>query len=93
MTKKEKFDIMVAAFEALLAKHKLWREYYTNFKQFNTDGDSAGAYTEWKKWAYDTHLYQWVASAFVWNETPQDQKIWRRFDYEWLKLICRNLNI
>lgn len=93
MTKKEKFDVAVAAFEALLSKNKLWEAYLLNFKQFNTDGDSTGVYTEWKKWANDTHLHQWVASAFVWNETQQHRYTWKELDYAWLQWICRNLNI
>lgn len=92
MTKKEKFDVAVAAFEALLGKNELWKAYLLNFNQCNQWYKSDEFYTSWKKWALHTRPFQWVASAFWWHETPQQHCVWRDLDYQWLQWICRNLN-
>ncbi len=65
MTKNEKFEISVAAFEALLGKNKLWSEYLMNFCHCQLNGDSAGIYTDWKKWLSFTPQHQWLSSAFI----------------------------
>ena len=92
MTKKEKFDVAVAAFEALLDKNKLWEEYLMNFSKCKLKGDLQEIYTNWKNWASSTPPYQWVAGGFIWDSTPQGHTTWHYFDYDWLKWICKNLN-
>lgn len=93
MTKKEKIRIAAAHFEALLGKHGLWKEYYSNLDQRVVKATRDTVYTDWMEWAYKTPLHQWISGAFVWENTPQGEKIWRRMDYEWLKNVCRILNI
>lgn len=92
MTKKEKFNVTVATFEKLLSQNKLWREYYANIGEQNVCMDEDKIYTSWKEWALSVPPYQWVASAFIWDKTPQENETWMHFDYIWLQWICRNLN-
>lgn len=92
MTEKEKFNVAVAAFEALLGKNKLWEAYLMNFSKCELKGDSQEIYTNWKNWALLTPPYQWVAGAFIWDETPQEHETWQYIDYRWLQRICRHLN-
>lgn len=92
MTKQEKFDVAVAAFEALLKTDKLWREYFTNITTSKPNVITNEVYTSWKDWALNTPTYQWCSGAFIWDKTQQGHSIWRDFDYAWLKWICRNLN-
>lgn len=91
MIKKEKFDVTVAAFEALLTDQNLWNAYYVNFKETNGKDKSTETYTEWKKWAYATPPSKWVSCAFIWDETPQRHWTWREFEYRWLKRVCEYL--
>lgn len=91
MTKKEKFEVSVAAFEALLSKNKLWLKYLVNFCNCTLKGRSEEVYTDWKKWASLTPQDQWCAGAFGWNTTQQGRKIWKDLDYQWLIWICKNL--
>ena len=92
MTKKEKFEVAVAAFEALLGKHLLWEEYLTTFNLRRLGGTSSEIYIDWKEWASITPKHQWCQSAFVWDNTPLGHDTWRNFDYLWLMWICDNLN-
>lgn len=92
LSRSEKHDVAVAAFEALLGKNRLWKEYMTNFNHSKLGGTSTEIYTDWKAWASFTPLYQWCCGAFVWQDTPQEHDTWRDFDYEWHRYICRNLN-
>lgn len=93
MTKKERIRIAAAHFEELLGKHGLWKEYYSNLSEDVVKATRDTVYTDWMEWAYKTPLHQWIAGAFFWEKTPQGEKIWRRMDYEWLKTMCRALNI
>lgn len=92
MTKKEKINVAVAAFEELLEKNKLWSEYLINFSRSHKISNLDGIYSLWKKWALNTPPYKWVASAFIWRETPETKYPWRELDYGWLIWICENLN-
>lgn len=92
MTKKEKFDVAVAAFEALLRNNKLWHEYLRNVCLGKNFDGSQTIYTTWKKWASNTPPYQWITGAFTWEATPQRHNTWRNLDYEWHRCICRKLN-
>lgn len=92
LSKFEKHDVAVAAFEALLGRNKLWEKYMTNFNHDRLHGHSTEIYTDWKAWASFTPPYQWCSSAFVWDYTTQGNDIWKNLDYEWLRWICQNLN-
>lgn len=92
MTKKEKFNVTVAAFEALLEKNKLWSKYMANFRRSNKINNSGIIYISWKEWASKTHPHKWLASAFIWEETPENVYPWRELDYAWLIWICENLD-
>lgn len=92
MTKKEKFNVAVAAFEELLGKHQLWEEYLTTFNLRRLGGTSQDIYADWKEWASSTPKYQWCQSAFIWEHTPLGHETWRNFNYNWLTWICENLN-
>lgn len=92
MKQEEKFEIAVAAFEALLGKNKLWEEYLLNFNKYNPHGHSEGIYTNWKQWAVNIPPYRWIASAFIWEDTRPLHYAWKELDYMWLVWICENLN-
>ena len=92
MTKKEKFEVAAAAFEALLGRNSMWKQYMQRFYLCKHLGNSDTIYTTWKKWAKSTPVHKWVKCAFVWSDTPQGHEIWRDIDYDWLTWICDNLN-
>lgn len=92
MTKKEKFEVTVAAFEALLSKNKLWEAYLTNHNSHIPGRNKEQIYTDWKEWASSIPPYLWCSSAFAWDYTEQGYRIWMDFSYEWLLWICSNLN-
>ena len=90
MKQEEKFEIAVAAFEALLAKRNLWRKYYANLDAHILHHGSDEIYTDWKEWAKRTPIHKWIKCAFVWNDTPQGYNTWRLLDYAWLTWNCDN---
>lgn len=92
MTKQEKFEVTVAAFEALLEKHELWSAYLINYSRSHQISNSEGIYNVWKEWALYMPPYKWVACAFVWSDTPETKDPWRELDYNWLIWICENLD-
>ena len=92
MTKQEKFDVAVAAFEALLKECNLWEDYFVTLNQRKFEGTSTEIYTDWKKWALELHPSSWVVCAFVWENTPLGYATWRNLNYRWIKWVCRNLN-
>lgn len=92
MTKKEKFNVAVAAFEALLSRNELWEAYMVNFSKCQLKGDSQEIYTKWKNWALNIPQNDWISSAFFWQGTPQERETWMHLDYYWLQWICSNLN-
>lgn len=92
MKQEEKFEVAVAAFEALLHENKLWKEYFTNFNHSKSYRIQGEIYTSWKEWLTNAPMYQWLSGAFIWDRTQQGHSTWRDLDYEWLKWICKNLN-
>lgn len=92
MTEQEKFDVTVAAFEALLVKNGLWKEYLINFRKSNPYRKSEEKFAFWKEWALPTPPFQWISGAFVWDDTPEGHLTWKEMDYTWLRVFCRNLN-
>lgn len=92
MSKQEKFDVTVAAFEALLKERNLREEYFVTLNLRKFGGTSKEIYTDWKKWALQTQPYGWIECAFVWENTPLGYATWKNLDYAWLKWILRNLN-
>lgn len=92
MANQEKFNVTVAAFEALLKKNELRSAYLINFSKSHQISNSEGIYNVWKEWALKYPPCKWVACAFFWSGTPETQYAWRELDYEWLIWITRNLN-
>lgn len=87
---QSEFDVTVAAFEALIRRSELWEEFLIYFNRSNPDRNLGEPYASWREWAFQTPPFQWVASAFLWDTTPQGRYIWRDLDYNWLQWICRN---
>lgn len=92
MTKKEKFEVAAAAFEALLGRNNLFNCYKKNFYLCKHLGSSDDIYTTWKMWAKDVPVHMWITGAFVWEETLQGHAAWHDIDYDWLRWLCANLN-
>lgn len=90
--KNNDINVVVAAFEALLEKNKLWSRYLINFSQSYHLSNSENIYSSWKEWALLTPPYRWVSDAFFWKETIETRYTWRELDYAWLIWICENLN-
>ena len=91
MTKKERFNVAVAAFEALLANSGLTKVYMDSFCCQRLGGQSDNIYTDWKNWASLTQVDMWLTAAFKWDYTSIDFESWRDIDYTWLRWICTNL--
>lgn len=92
MKQGENFEIAVAAFEALLRNNGLWEEYMKYFNLHQLDGQSEEIYTDWKKWARETHVYHWITCAFVWNQALHSRDTWKHLNFAWLLCICVNTN-
>lgn len=92
MTKQEKLDVTVEAFEAVLEQRKLRSAYLINFGKSYQISNLEKIYTLWKEWTLHTPPYQWVASAFIWEGTPERHCAWRNLDYTWLIWVSENLN-
>lgn len=88
MTKKEKFEVAVARFEAFLSAGNLAEQYFLEFREEWLDGDSDENYTRWLRWAKERKPHLWVSAAFDWQNTSKGVDVWSNFDHMWLTWLC-----
>ena len=85
------FDVLVAAFEALLNKHDVHQEYFSEFARCHSYSDKVDIYREWKRWANDGIPTCWIDDAFIWKNTKCGSEFWNLIAESWK--LYYNLNL
>lgn len=92
LSRSEKHDVAVAAFEALLNKYGAHKEYFDEFRKYNKCDIASDTFCEWRSWAKMTDPLFWLKDAFVWNATDRDFPFWYRISVEWSGYYMQHLN-
>lgn len=85
------FDVLAAAFEALIYESDLWMDYFYWFKEAHLNGCSEEVFTAWKSWAKSRPPKMWLCQAFIWEGTDIMYTKWNRLDNKWIKWLSENL--
>lgn len=91
MKTTEQFNVICAAFEALLNRHLLWQSYYQNFKRQKLEESNCQVYTTWKTWAINTRPELWLAGAFIWDKSEEGDQTWRAIAQKWENWLKANI--
>ena len=91
MTKKEKFDVAVAAFEAFLKRENAYGSYFREWEVQNEYQGTANVFYAWREWAKRWDPSLWIQSAFTWSKTNQGIDFWYTRQCEWV--ICMRENL
>lgn len=92
MTKKEKFNVAVAVFEAFLKRVNANTLYFKEWEEQNEYKGTTNVFYAWREWAKRWHPYLWISSAFTWNETDQGLNFWHTRHCMWKRYLKDNLN-
>ena len=86
------FDVLVAAFEAIIYEGDLWMDYFHYFRDAHLNGCYDEVFTAWKSWAKSRPPKMWLCQAFIWESTDIVYTKWNSLDNKWLEWLSANLN-
>lgn len=92
MTRQEKFDVTVAAFEAFLKKENAHTFYFKEWKKQKKYHDAGNDFHIWRVWAKVIHPESWISGAFVWRDTEKGYNYCRTINAAWIIWYSKKLN-
>lgn len=90
LSKSEKHDVAVAAFEALLKQHGAHRAYFNAWELQHEYKGSANVFYAWKEWARMKNPIVWIQTAFVWSGTEKGFQFWYDMHITWIRNYRKN---
>lgn len=92
MTREEKFNVAVAAFEAFLKKGNAHTSYFQEWEKRKDYHGTANVFYAWREWAKSEKPSSWIIGAFVWRETDRGRTYWSTLHLAWKRYLKDNLN-
>lgn len=84
------FDVLAAAFEAMIYESDLWMDYFYWFKKAHFNGRLGEVFTAWKSWAKSRPPKMWLCQAFIWEGTDTMYTKWNSLDNKWMEWLNAN---
>lgn len=92
MSKRVSLSVITAAFEATLHRHNAREAFFFNWSKQRYFFEVDNEFLLWKKTRRERHPYDWIATAFEWDNTNEGFGYWATVDREWTNWVCNNLN-
>lgn len=83
-------EVIIAAFEALLARNDLLVDYYSEWAQVHILNYGDTIRQNWIEWTSNTKVEKWMISAFDFSESHIPANKWYSMDYKWLRWCLEN---
>ena len=86
------FDVLVAAFEALLSRNGVRVDYYAMWARFRTLSYGDTIEQQWRTWAGNYDPSEWLFRAFMYDITNIPSCVWSDIESQWYGWISDSLN-
>lgn len=89
---KISFDVLTAAFDAILSRNGVRLDYFFNWAQKKHLVSNRPIYQQWMNWAKSMEPLSWLIGAFLFDESNISYLIWQDVANQWLEYLKINLN-
>lgn len=91
MIEKEKFEVLVAAFEALLKQEGAHRSFFEEWAKSTDYKGTANPFFAWRESIKLAHPSVWLMYAFEWSRSKNGLGYWYVINKQWTSWLKRNL--
>ena len=88
---KISFDVLTAAFDAMLSRNDIRLDYYAIWAKKHPVMYGSTLYKEWQRWAKLNAPNDWTSRAFNFFDTNIPARVWVSMHEQWIAYLKENL--
>ena len=91
MSKRVSLRVITAAFEATLHRHEAREAFFKNWSKQRFFFECDNSFLLWKKTRRERHPYDWINTAFRWEDSAEGFDYWMKINNSWTNWVINNL--